>query len=581
MRIVWRNDRFELEDTSPYETYNVREFLRGSGFWWDREKEVWYASEYAQMNNLRELKATITKEAQAKYLALEKTRQEAIAASHATKSQAVFPVPEGLEYLPFQRAGIEYAITHKDTLFADEMGLGKTVEAIGTLNTRHGIQSILIICPGSLKLNWKREFTKWSTKDLTIGVVKASKKKFPQANVIIFNYELLKQWRKALREIVWDALIVDEAHYLKNADTKRTREIFGGGKKRKEHKDGTIVEKEPVSAIQARYRLFLTGTPIVNRPMELWPLIKALCPKFEKDKTTFGKKYCDGGLTALVEKNGKGVTVKLRTDEKNKPIFEKGTRLIKMYGWDFTGASNLDELQERLRSLFMVRRLKKDVLKELPPKRRQVIVLETPGELFNLVEKERKAYDEYTKSFGDKDDIETPSFADMSRLRRELGIARAPFIVEHVQRILEEQNKVVVFVHHHEVVDYISAAFGSAACVVDGRTSNDERQKAVDRFQEDPTCRIIIGSYGAMGVGWNLTAANTIVCGEQVWVPGDLTQAEDRCHRIGQTDFVLVQHLVLEGSIDERMIQKVIQKQEVIDKSLNTQESEKKRESYT
>src|SRR5208282_2657207 len=119
--------------------------------------------------------------------------------------------------------------------------------------------------------------------------------------------------------------------------------------------NGVVHIVPAVATIAADRRLFLTGTPIVNRPKELWPIIFSLCPTFEKDFFAYAKKYC-GAVH-----NG--------------------------FGWDFNGASNLEDLQERLRALFMVRRLKKDVLKELPPKRRQVLVLEAGPGLRELIEK--------------------------------------------------------------------------------------------------------------------------------------------------------------------------------------------------
>ena len=239
------------------------------------------------------------------------------------------------------------------------------------------------------------------------------------------------------------------------------------------------------------------------------------------------------------------------------------------FGWDFNGASNLDELQEILRSKFMVRRLKKDVLKELPAKVRQVLVLEGGDKIRELLEKEKKAYDDYAQSLKDGE-FESPAFADMSKVRKEVAIAKIPFILDHVREALEELEKLVLFVYHHEVVDALKAALGNSCVTIDGRTKNEDRQAAVDRFQSDPTCKVFVGTIRAAGVGITLTAASNVIFGELDWVPGNITQSEDRCHRIGQTDTVFVRHLVLEGSLDERMAQIIVEKQEVIDKALDT-----------
>jgi hypothetical protein len=390
-----------------------------------------------------------------------------------------------------------------------------------------------------LKLNWRKEFTKWDVKGLNIEVVKPTTKAFPASDVVIMNYELLKKWRSQIRARKWDVMIVDEVHYVKNPKTQRAVEIFGRKEKKEKQPDNTYkVLHEAVAPIESGRRLFLTGTPIVNRPKELWPLIEALCPTFEKNFFIYAKKYCGA--------------------------FHNG------FGWDFSGASNLEDLQERLRAAFMVRRLKKDVLKELPPKRRQVLVLEGDEGIMELLEKEKKTYEQYAESLKDSD-FETPAFVEMSKVRKDVAIAKIPFIVEHVKTALEEVDKLCIFVHHYEVVDALREVFGNAAVTIDGRTKNEDRQAAVDRFQSDPSCTVFIGTIRAAGVGITLTASSTVIFGELDWVPGNVSQAEDRCHRIGQTDTVFVRHLVLEGSLDERMAQIIIDKQEVIDKALDNQ----------
>jgi SWI/SNF-related matrix-associated actin-dependent regulator 1 of chromatin subfamily A len=141
--------------------------------------------------------------------------------------------------------------------------------------------------------------------------------------------------------------------------------------------------------------------------------------------------------------------------------------------------------------------------------------------------------------------------------------------VDHITEILNEQEKIVLFAHHHEVLDALQSEFGEISVQVDGRVSLDDRQKAVDRFQGDPTCRVFIGGIQAAGVGLTLTAASTVIFLELDWTPGNISQAEDRCHRIGQKDCVTVQHIVLAGSLDERLAAVVIEKQEIIDKALD------------
>ena len=245
------------------------------------------------------------------------------------------PAPEGLEYMPFQRAGIAYAMARENTLIGDEMGLGKTIQALGVINADPTIRDVLIICPASLKINWQREAQKWLVRPMTVGIV-STKEPFPDTDIKIINYDILTKFKSQLRAINWDFLVVDEVHYLKNPKALRTAQVFG-----KWNKDPS----KKIHPLDAKRRAFMTGTPIVNRPIELFPLLKFT--GIFKNWKHFVERYCNGHQTR--------------------------------WGWDVSGASNLGELQGKLRSTIMVRRLKKDVLTDLPPKRRQVIELPQNG----------------------------------------------------------------------------------------------------------------------------------------------------------------------------------------------------------
>jgi SNF2 family DNA or RNA helicase len=175
----------------------------------------------------------------------------------------------------------------------------------------------------------------------------------------------------------------------------------------------------------------------------------------------------------------------------------------------------------------------------------------------------QKAVDELSKG-------QRACFEGLSTLRLETARAKIPFIIEHLEEAIEESNKVVAFCHHKELVRAIADKFGEQAVQLVGDTSMEDRQAAVDRFQKDSGCKLFIGSIMAAGVGITLTAASHVVMCELDWVPGNVSQAEDRCHRIGQTDSVLVQHLVLEGSLDATIARRIIAKQEVIEKALDT-----------
>ncbi|ONF42500.1 hypothetical protein BTO32_14905 [Marinobacter lutaoensis] len=476
------------------------------------------------------------------------------------------PRPKGLNYLPYQEAGIRYALTLGNALIADEPGLGKTIQAIGVSNALPDTRRILVITPASLKINWQREWRKWSVKELSVHRVPDGRPESwsPDADVVVLNFDLVEQHYERLTEKPWDLLIVDEAHALKNPDAKRTKLILGHGQGRNH-----------VPGIPAQRRLYLTGTPTLNRPRELWPLVHSLDPDFFSDRRAFEVRYCNGHQTK--------------------------------YGWDARGASNLSELHRQLRARVMVRRKKDQVLKDLPPKTRQLIELDHPavsaytGSFRKLSEAQktlRALYDErqeldarahrgeiahesYQQQAHRLSEAARIAFHQMSQARKETALAKVPQVVELIKTTLSN-GKLILFCHHHEVVEaYVDAlnqhfkreagrqGTPNTVAVVTGQTANDERQVQADRFQEDDRCRVFIGTIGSAGTGLTLTEASTVLFAELDWVPGNMSQAEDRAHRIGQKDHVLVYHTAIEHSLEARMIRRLIEKQEVIDQTLD------------
>ncbi|MFT7464938.1 MAG: SWI/SNF-related matrix-associated actin-dependent regulator 1 of chromatin subfamily A [Pseudohongiellaceae bacterium] len=463
-------------------------------------------------------------------LARLRERKRTLLASQAHDAELDVPCPEGLAYLPYQRAAIAFGMGRKSALFADEMGLGKTIEALGVVNADQAAQRVLIVCPASLKLNWAREAERWLVDRGPVGV---AGKTFPEdAQVVVINYDVLNKWAAKLRR-TWDVLIADECHYVKNKDAKRSKRLY---------------------ALKARRRLFLTGTPILNRPVELWAIVSALAPEEFDDFWPFAKRYCQ-------------------------PIRSR-------FGWEFKGATHLDELHERLRSTVMVRRTKAQVLPDLPPKRRQVIELDSEH-IAGLIAVETQAWADHRERLielralrhGNDEPNEAQlaalradvnvSFGELAKLRQATALAKVPLVIEHVRSVLEDAGKLVLFAHHRAVVAALGSPFGEAAVTLTGGDDIVQRQAAVDRFQEDDSCRLFVGSITAAGFGLTLTAAAHVVFAELDWVPARLTQAEDRTHRIGQKDSVLVQHLVLQDSLDARMVGTLIKKQRVIDKAVD------------
>lgn len=485
---------------------------------------------------------------------------EASRATRATTAHLDIPAPPKREYLPYQEAAIKYALNRENTLLGDEMGLGKTIEAIGVFNARPEIKTVLIICPASLRVNWQREWERWAVRDKEAEIVFPLN--VPEANVLIVNYDILHKpaVAKELRSRnsgTWDLMIIDEAHYLKNPKALRTKLVLGS----RRH-----------SSLKAKQRLFLTGTPIPNRPIELYPLVSELAPEMFGNWKQYVVRYCSGRQQRI-------------------PVRGGGRRVV----WKTDGASHLHELQAKLRSTVMVRRLKADVLRELPPKRRQVIELPVNA-LQELVQaeqeradyyeqkldearervaqaRETETWDDYREAVRELREGQATAISELAILRHETADAKVPSVVEHLRDIFEQSSdrKIVCFAHHKSVIQVIKDGFGDSAVILTGDTPMPVRQKAIDSFQTDPRIRLFIGQMKAAGLGITLTASSHVVFAELDWVPATITQAEDRCHRIGQADSVLVQHLVLEGSLDAYMARKIIAKQDRIDAALDKQ----------
>lgn len=386
-------------------------------------------------------------------------------------------------------------------------------------------------------MNWYRELKRWLVRPMTAGIALDV---WPRTNICIVNYDRLKSHRAVIRGREWDLLICDESHMIKSMDAQRTQEVFGC-------RANLEKRRERVAPIPAQRRLYLTGTPILNKPFELWPILRSLGWQW----TDFTFRYCGA----------------------------KQTR----YGWDVSGATNLAELQERLRSTIMVRRRKADVLTELPAKRRQIIELSANGAssqvqaelamLRRLVASE----EDYAEAALRLRRESLGAFGELSRLRHQTALAKVPAVIEHVLDASASSPKIILFGHHKDALSQIRSGLEreKLRCVgLTGDMDGADRQRSVDLFQADPSVRVFCGTIGAAGVGITLTASSHVVFAELDWVPGNICQAEDRAHRIGQRDSVLVQHLVFEGSLDAAMVQTLVRKQEVIEAALDAKAEE-------
>lgn len=538
-------------------TFNERETAKAAGFQWNRIVEKsWATTDKAIASKLIQY-ATPEVRAMLDAVATERTRN--LELSRAAALDIQIPAPEGLDYLPYQRAGIAYATGKPGVLIGDDMGLGKTIQAIGYINCHPEIKSVLIICPASLKLNWLRELTKWLVVPHTIAIAD-TKTGVPETEIVITNYDVLHKIN--FIDFDWDLVICDEAHYLKNPSTLRSRSLLGWTETVKDE-TGKVIERIKHPGINSDRRMALTGTPIPNKPVEIYPILSWLDPDNWSNFFAFAKRYCGASQGS--------------------------------HGWDFSGNSHLDELQDKLRSTIMVRRRKADVLKELPPKRRSVVVLPSNG-ASSVVAREIKEYEQHqarlqelraerdlAKAANDEPayqaavfklrDAVSVAFSTMAKVRAEVAVAKAPKVAAHCLDILEGTDpdyKILVFAHHREVVKILVKELADYNPVsITGDTTMTNRQAAVDALQTDPNCRVFIGNIQAAGVGLTLTASSHVIFAELDWVPAAVSQAEDRAHRIGQTNSVLIEHLVFDNSLDARMAKVIVRKQAVIDKALD------------
>jgi len=511
-------------------TFYEKDIPKEAGFNWDPKAKKWNTA------------SAICADRVIKYADLPTRRKiaENLINSVPLDSSIQVPTPDGVALYPYQRAAVEFCSKRKSSLIADETGTGKTAEAIGLINYLD-IDSGIIICPSYIKLHWKRELEKWLHKKFRIVCV-SGKSIFDITffNFVILNYDIVCSWLDELSKRKWPILICDESHCLKNGKAKRSKCVMKLAKR-------------------CDKKILLTGTPILNRPVELFNQLKILGHDLGKNYWKFVHRYCN----AYQDKWG------LKVD----------------------GSSHLDELSEIMYRDVIIRRLKSQVLKDLPEKVRQVIELD--GDKYSAFVKQndeiragyvkekrmlkRKAkksmyiknLDDY-KELGNKlRSLEIRYMNEISVIRHKTALAKVDDVVEHVSELLGQGQKIVVFAHHRDVVDKITEdlhLYTNTVLKITGATSMEDRDKIVREFQKNEFIRVFVGSIHATGMGISLTAANVVVFAELDWTPSRITQCEDRLWRIHQKKSVLVQHLIVDGSIDAKMVKIMIRKQEILDK---------------
>lgn len=460
---------------------------------------------------------------------------------------------------PYQADGVAHLERWDgNALIGDEPGTGKTATVMAYA-FKHRRFPMLAILPKTLLLNWRREITLMlgsQLKVLIVGFVPSKRReaalklqyphvsyaKTPQPgfDVTLINYDIVARNQVALEKVRYDYVVVDESHKIKNAKAQRTQAILRlvtGREEVKGKRNEWRVLHDGVKSVT-----FMTGTPIVNRPAELWTTVSTIAdwvPVFS-NFFKFATRYCNAHKTR--------------------------------FGWDFTGHSNEAELNQLLTDTIMIRRLKADVLPELPAKTFVTVPLEF----------DRREYDAVAAAFEGRGDWKqgmqklvqyggNPAQSDeaivaINKCREIAGYAKLASAIEWILDYVEEGRKLVVFAHHQKMVDQIHAevkAAGVGVRMIRGGVGLEERAQAAQDFQQDPDVKVIVLNIASAGFGITLTAASACAFVQLPWTPGDLIQAADRVHRIGQVDNVTVYNLVAEGTVEEQIGELIMAKAEV------------------
>jgi len=394
--------------------------------------------------------------------------------------------------------------------------LGKTISAtIAALETN--AKKVLIICPASLKINWEREIRNYTDRSIFI----CEGKNFSlEHDFVITNYDILKNFYdlknkedSMIGKFNPELIIIDESHYIQNGTANRTKLVNSFAKK-------------------SEYLWLLTGTPMTNRPMNYFNLLQLIESPVAQNWMAYAIRYCQGYQ------------------------FKAGNRKI----WNVSGASNLEELRDRT-SKQVLRRLKTDVL-DLPEKIITPVYLRLKSKLYEGLMGE---YFDWYRTKGEESKSLTIQFTKLMKVRQVIAEEKIEHTIELAQNIIDQEKKVIIFTNFTDTLNRIADHFGKQAVRLDGSSSKPQRQYAVDQFQENDKIKVFVGNVKAAGVGLTLTAAESVIINDLSFVPGDLSQAEDRAYRYGQKNNVLVYYPIFENTIEGVIYDIVNSKKSVIE----------------
>ena len=450
-------------------------------------------------------------------LVLDALREEhaaAVAAIRSSRATGAEPIDEvaavlGGELAPFQWAAVRYALDARRCFLADEQGLGKTVEALATLEA-DGAFPAIVVCPASLKLNWQREAAHWLA-HRSVALVEGRMAVAPTADITILNYEIVAAHREVLGRMGPRALVVDESHYVKNPQAKRTQ----------------AVRRMAACVVEGGLKLALTGTPVLNHAEELVAQLRVIG----------------------------------RLDD-----FGSGAQFTRK----FRGELSEERLHWHLRRRCFVRRLKSEVLPQLPAKRQVVVPVALSNTTeYRLAEEDVIAWlrsqplDLRELNAKIAATLRAQRLAQLGTLQRLAARGKLAAALSWIGDFLASGEPLVVFARHVEVQEALLARFPDAAHII-GRDSAAAREAAVQAFQDPDGPQLLVGATRVAGQGITLTRASNVAFLELEWTPAMHDQAEDRCHRIGQHDAVTAWYLLAADTIDETMAELIQRKRGVI-----------------
>ncbi|XP_033857692.3 SWI/SNF-related matrix-associated actin-dependent regulator of chromatin subfamily A-like protein 1 [Acipenser ruthenus] len=419
----------------------------------------------------------------------------------------------------FQREGVNFAVSREGRLLlADDMGLGKTVQAICIAAYYRKEWPLLVVTPSSVRFTWAEAFQRWlpSVKADSINVIVKGKDNLTSGIINIISYDLLSKMDKQLLGTSFKVLIMDESHFLKNTKTARCKAAM------------------PLLKVAKRV-ILLSGTPAMSRPAELYSQIAAVQPSFFPRFHDFGVRYCDA---------------------KQMP-----------WGWDYSGSSNLSELRLLLEESLMLRRLKSEVLSQLPAKQRKVVTVAPDGINAKTKAALAAAANDMAKGHRNKQQEKEALLVFYNQTAE----AKVRAIMEYIMDLLESgKEKFLVFAHHKLVLDNITKELGEKGMSyirIDGSTPSADRQALCQQFQFSEKSCVAVLSITAANMGLTLCSADLVVFAELFWNPGVLIQAEDRVHRIGQTCSVNIHYLVAKGTADDYLWPMIQEKMNVLEQA--------------